>query len=249
MSATRQGGQIMYYHNGKGYDVGVVITTIDGVFGRVEVAYKTPAPVFTVFDLQPDMTPQVEAYTFGRDGKPLFVGRGETVQAAVKSLYAELARVEAEQSVRPDRNTVNGIYEDMVIRNRPFVMFATREDSRLMARKIDGKMLNTEIAPEEILTLERCRELAQRAGELLGETVTRMRITHNVDAAEGKVFEEYDRYWGEGGEWPITHLVNREYRYHAERNALLVMQDDEYLMTNDDGEVCDDPDAIADTLS
>lgn len=239
----------MYYHNGKGYNVGDIITTIDGVFGRVEVAYKTPAPVFTVFDLQPDQTPQVEAYTFGREGNPLFVGRGETVQAAVKALYADLARIEAEQTVRPERKTVNGIYDDLEIRNRAFMMFATREDSRLMARKIEEKVLNTEIAPEEVLTLERCRELAQRASELLGETVTRMRITHHVDAAERKVFAEYDYYWGEGGTWPITHLVNREYHYNAERNALLVTQDDEYLMTNDDGEVCDDPDAIADTLS
>lgn len=36
----------------------------------------------------------------------------------------------------------------------------------------------------------------RRAGELLGETVTRMRIVHRVEAAESKVFEEYDRYWG-----------------------------------------------------
>ena len=32
----------MYYHNGKEYNIGDVITTIDGVFGRGEVAWKTP---------------------------------------------------------------------------------------------------------------------------------------------------------------------------------------------------------------
>lgn len=62
------------------------------------------------------------------------------------------------------------------------------------------------------------------------------------------MFEEYDRYWGEGGQWPITVIVDKSYHYNATRNALLIYDGDEPVYCNDDGEECDDSVAIADTL-
>lgn len=238
----------MYYHNGKGYNIGEVITTIDGLFGRVEIAYKKFAQELTWFIQDADESPTVQAYTIGKDGQQLITCAGDTAQAALKALYMELGRIEAQQAVKMDNKAVNGLYHELEIRNRVTLGFATAADARMMPRTVNDKVLTTEIAQDELLTLERCRELAQRASGLLGDTVTRMRIFHTVDAAERQTFVDSDYYWGEG-EWPIQHLVAREYRYNAERNALLVIQDNEYLMTNDDGDICNDEAAIADTLS
>ena len=240
----------MYYHNGKSYNVGDVITTIDGVFGRVEVAYKTPDDALhRLFWMMDDAAiPQCEAYRLGKDGQVLMAERAETVYAAVKALYISLAETEARCAALQDAHTVNGVYADLVIRNRVTMLFALERDPRLMARTVDGKVLSAEIAQDEILTLARMQDLAQRGGELLGDTVTRLRISHRVEAAEAETWKEYDANWGEGGQWPITVMVDRSYHYNAMRNALLVYQDDEPLMTNNDGEVCDDVDAIADSL-
>ena len=240
----------MYYHNGKGYNVGDVITTIDGVFGRVEVAWKTPTDQFhQLFSALSDAeTPRCEAYTLDEDGKPLTMESGETVYDAVKSLYVRLAEGEAWRAMPRDAHAVNGRYTDLVIRNRVIMLFELQGDPRLMARTVDNKTLTTEIAQGETLTLARVKDLAQRASGLLGDTVTRMRIMHRVEAAERETFDDYDRLWGEGGQWPITVIVDKSYHYNATRNALLIYDGDEPVYCNNDGVECDDAVAIADTL-
>lgn len=240
----------MYYHNGQAYNIGDVITTLDGVFGRVEVAYKLPARQLTWFGGVDQETPQVEAYTLGQDRRPLVCADGKTVKEAIKALYSKLAEIEARCAVKTDKSTVNGAYADLLIDNRVTMLFCTAEDPRMCARQLADKWITTRITAEQPLTLERCQELARKVSAVLGQTVTKFRAYHRVDAGEGKDVAEYRQDLCGEGNWSeyITHLIDREYAYNVMENSLLVSEGSAYLYANDNGVICDDPVAIEDTL-
>lgn len=235
----------MYYHNGVGFEQGETITEFDGLFGHVVVKYDVEQ-----FDLffNSDGTPKCIA-TLTTDSS---YETGKTVYEAVKKLYEKEARYQTRKDCKLDTGKVNGEYKELVTHDKVWIMVATQEDPRLCARKMpDGKGMSTLITDDNPITLERCQELTKKIGEVLGETVTRLRIEHRQYAGEKERIEEYEAdVFGEGdwSEWVKT-IIDRTYRYNAETNGLLVLEDDEYLYSNDDGEICDDPDALADSLS
>jgi hypothetical protein len=245
-------GQIMYYHNGRSYKIGEIIMRIESPFGTVEVAYGLPQDYETWWLAEDDpeaLTPRVQAYTPGDDGRPVLHAEGATVYEAVKALYTELAHLAAREDVGLDPHAINGRIDDLHVEERVNMWIATEEqDGGLQGRRVDGKMLSTTIPPE--ITRARCQKLCRKIGATLGgETVTRLRLIHTVQAGEASEFKT-GREHGWEGQYDIQVITDRVYEYLVSRDALLIEDRlrGEYILWDEAGDLCTDSVAIADTL-
>ena len=76
----------MYYHNGRSYNVGETIATINSVFGTIEVKFEE--------DDNFDMTAK-ESYVSAFAVERKNVGKGQSVESALVDLYSKIANFEA----------------------------------------------------------------------------------------------------------------------------------------------------------
>lgn len=122
-----------------------------------------------------------------------------------------------------------------------YAVWLDKNQNRLQRRKFASDETAVLVDLSQPVTLDRCKDLCEKFD------------AKSISIDDWRYFDagtdqEYDPDWmltQEGGHYRTS---KKDYRYNRSNNSLIIWEDDMPVYANDDGVICRDLDALADTL-